>query len=420
MKDVLKFFSSVRLSVILLILLTVGSFIGTLVIKYDVYHSAPFRFLLGLFAINLIFCSLDRLPGVWKRLKDQNRNYARAFRRVPGVEDEILVDAPEAEAKSSAFQALRSFGGRVSETAMEGSTLLYSSRGAYSEFGPYLIHIAVLLILLGGYLGSGLGFKGNMTLYEGEASDTAVAQDGRHFIPLGFSVRCDDFSVEYYESGAPKDYRTRLAVLAEGGVVVDERMIEVNHPWFYRGIGFYQQSWGRDRTYRFRAASLEEGVTAGADISMGETFEIPDSGIVLMPVSDFSDMRDAGGEFEDALFVHVFFQNRMQGHLRLKEGEPKDALGYSVSYERGESRLWTGLEVVKDPGIPFVWSGFAIFCIGLVFSFATGYRRLWIRVRGEGAGSRIEFFGTARRNEAALRRRIGEMKDQLAAGSGKG
>jgi cytochrome c biogenesis protein len=76
--------------------------------------------------------------------------------------------------------------------------------------------------------------------------------------------------------------------------------------------------------------------------------------------------------------------------------------------------LWTGLEVVKDPGIPFVWSGFALFCLGMIFNFTMSYQRFWIVVKNESGGVRLEIIGASRRGRGALSNKISEIKGELA------
>ncbi|GEM_PF-2985688 len=425
MKEFFQFLSSVRLSVILLIILTTGSFVGTLVVKFDVYHSMPFRILIGILALNLIFCSLYRLPMVWRRTKAQDRNFAE---RIPARSRALAeLSVSEDDAIAAAGHVLSALAGRVKRADLEGRTILYTRQRAYARFGPYLIHLAVLVIIIGGLIGSSFGFKGLIQLYEGEMTDTAWSPDGRQGIPLGFTIQCREFSVEYYESGIPRAYRTRLAVIkedgeggenGEDGEVADERVIEVNHPWFYRGIGFYQQTWGQDRLYRMRATSLKDASTVSAEIALGERFEVPDADLVFIPAMDLSEMRQEGLEIDSDIFVHVFLKEKFQGHIGIKQGIPREISGYSLELECSPARTWTGLEVVKDPGIPLIWTGFAIICLGLVFSFLLKHQCFWITVKGvkkDGEKVLLEFFGSAKRGEPALSRKAQKMKHALEA-----
>ena len=97
LKKIYDFFSSVKLAIILLLTLAVTSIIGTIIEqqqdpdKYlreygettykifkflgftDVYHSWWYVLLLTLLAINLIVCSIKRLPKIWKIAKEPKK-----------------------------------------------------------------------------------------------------------------------------------------------------------------------------------------------------------------------------------------------------------------------------------------------------------------------------------------------------------
>ena len=89
-----KFFSSVKLTFFLLIILAIASILGTVIPQrgqgamefarnlspemfrfmsslnlFDMYHSLWFRLILVCLTLNLIVCSIDRFPTAWKRLK---------------------------------------------------------------------------------------------------------------------------------------------------------------------------------------------------------------------------------------------------------------------------------------------------------------------------------------------------------------
>src|SRR3990170_587754 len=86
-------FTSVKLTLGLLIVLAVVSIFGTVIPQqegamelaehlspglvnilislqlFDMYHSLWFRLIIGTLALNLIICSLDRFPAAWKRFQ---------------------------------------------------------------------------------------------------------------------------------------------------------------------------------------------------------------------------------------------------------------------------------------------------------------------------------------------------------------
>ena len=74
-------------------------------------------------------------------------------------------------------------------------------RGRLRRFAPLLVHASIFLILLASALAF-TGFKGTMEIPEGTDLDVVTLYDGNHR-HLPFSIRCDRFGIEYYESGMP-------------------------------------------------------------------------------------------------------------------------------------------------------------------------------------------------------------------------
>ena len=66
-------------------------------------------------------------------------------------------------------------------------------------------------------------------------------------LPLGFEVRCEKFNVDFYPTGAPKEFRSILTILENGQPVPGYKDVKVivNQPLSYKGITFYQSSYGQ-------------------------------------------------------------------------------------------------------------------------------------------------------------------------------
>ncbi len=106
-----------------------------------------------------------------------------------------------------------------------------------------MIHAGVLVIILGAVIGSILGFDGNVNIPEGGSADRIELRGGKGVMELGFSVMCDKFSVEFYDSGMPKLYKSDLSFLRDGQIQARGSLM-VNHPMEFDGISFYQSSYG--------------------------------------------------------------------------------------------------------------------------------------------------------------------------------
>lgn len=74
---------------------------------------------------------------------------------------------------------------------------------------------------------------------EGDTVDTVNLRKNKQPIQLDFSIRCEKFTVDFYDNGTPKQFRSDLSFLA-GGKVLENGSLLVNHPITFKGITFYQ------------------------------------------------------------------------------------------------------------------------------------------------------------------------------------
>jgi len=239
-KGRVSFFYSLKLTIPLLILLAALSVIGTLIPQnategeylrlysketyyilkglglLDMYHSWWFIGALLLLAINLTACSLKRLPALWRQVRETKKGYAR--------------------------------------------------------LGTYLTHLSVLLILLGGLIGSLWGFNGYVEIAEGETIEEIYLNSPQRVkMPLGFKVRCDAFRIDLYPDGSPKEYISTLTFIEGEKVVLDHVPLRVNHPITYRGLNFYQASYGiSERSTKAILEIKKEGKKIFSTIQLGQ------------------------------------------------------------------------------------------------------------------------------------------------------
>jgi cytochrome c biogenesis protein len=137
-------------------------------------------------------------------------------------------------------------------------TFYFAEKGRYTLFGVYLVHFSVLLILIGGIMGSLFGFEAFVNIPEGDGADKVMLRKNRIPKPLPFNVRCEKFTVEFYPNGTPKEYRSDLAFIRDGKVAFQGPLM-VNHPITFEGITFYQSSYGSLAGNRVRLSVKKEG-----------------------------------------------------------------------------------------------------------------------------------------------------------------
>ncbi|MDD3643343.1 MAG: cytochrome c biogenesis protein ResB, partial [Candidatus Krumholzibacteria bacterium] len=130
--------------------------------------------------------------------------------------------------------ALRRRGYRL-DWRREGEAVLFSAvAGRWRALGNFIFHAGLLVITVGGVMGSRMG---SSELLYGARGDTIPLAGG------DLSIRVDDFRIVLGENGRIRDYISTLALVDGEGNVVAAREVEVNHPLRYGGYSILQSSY---------------------------------------------------------------------------------------------------------------------------------------------------------------------------------
>lgn len=316
-----KFFSSIRLAIWLLALIGGLSLIGTFIPQNQahlVYASAPFIILIILFSLNLTVCLLNRFS--------LNRR-------------------------------------------MLGSTLT---------------HASILIILLGALIGALFGQKGLIKIGEGEEVCCFSSKD-KHKIELGFSVRLDKFI--YTEHIDPKE---RLLVYpSEAGKeeLIAEVPTETGIESDIADTGYkikvlrYLNDFAMDTATKAAVNRSAKPNNPAVEVRLRDkagkenTFWIftrfPDMHQKMGPKFKFI-YNWVGRRPKDFISkVTILKGNKEIMSKDIRVNEPLRFGGYTLfqsTYDT-EGLAWSGLEVVRDPGVWVVYLGFILLIPGLVIIF---------------------------------------------------
>lgn len=262
-----NWFRSTRLAIFLLIFISITAIIGTLIPQnptpdqiagygegtkrlfqmigfFDLYHSRWFDGALALLCINLLICSLERIPQTMNQIRlervtpaagDPERMRMSAGFDVKGAPDNIAD-------KIRAF--LKKEGGRIVEDAKGDNRFFLLNRGRYSRLGVYVLHFSIILVVFGAIVGNILGYRGQLLIEEGTSADKFIRYRGEmEEQPLGFAVACKSFSFSLDPTtGMPGNFTSKLEII-DGGKKISEPTVMVNHPISYKGIGIYQAAY---------------------------------------------------------------------------------------------------------------------------------------------------------------------------------
>lgn len=457
-------FSSVKLAIIIFAVVSITSIVGTIIEQnaepernvklltkffgpslapgafrlfdslgfMDMYHSWWFITILLLFATNLIICSIDRLPKIIKLVKEPVKPIPEEHFKGFGINKDIVLRGRPEKVKAMVERAIKkTLAMNPSEIKEERGYQLFSQKGSFTRLGVYITHFSILIILAGAIIGIFFGFKGFLNLPEGEVYNVAFTRNGQER-PLGFSVRCDDFDVDFYgNSDMPKEYSSILTVIDNGQEVLRKR-IEVNEPLKYKGITFYQSSYGivpgsgERSIFIFRIKPAGSNKTEEVRSRFGETFNIPGTDMTGK-IEDFSPAI-AFDQTTGRPFTYAEQMTNPAVYISFSEkGKPKYG-GWILKRHPGTWNLpeghilefvdlwgiqYTGLQVRRDPGVWVVYLGCIVMAIGLYIAFFKSHRRLWVRLVEEKNGTRIIVGATANKNRQAYERKIDKMLDYI-------
>ena len=448
-----KFFSSIKLTIVILILLAIFCIIGTVVPQnegarefaqrlspqtlsifntlnlFDMYHALWFKVVIACLTLNLVVCSIDRFPGTWKKFRLRPEpDRSKPFEHLP--EDQTVVTTREfASTAADVGNLLRSRFKNMREKEGKGSRYFYAESGRFSLFGVYIVHVSVLLILIGALIGSFFGFEAYVNIVEGEQTNQVMIRKSMRPLDLGFSVRCDKFTVDFYANGAPKEFRSVLSFLVDGKEVKRTDLL-VNHPAEFMGITFYQASYGNvpAKTVDLKI-SLEGNETPPLNVAaeMGKDYPLPNgkgtfrvtdvrTDIMRLGPAVLITVQPEGGKPLDFWIFenHEMVMKRLPAPMaKSPKFNPSSFKPYTFSLKGIQTKYYTGLQVNKDPGVSTVWAGCFFIIAGLFVSFFMSHQRIWVRVEKTRRGTRISVAGTASKNPVGLEREIASLVHRM-------
>ncbi len=362
----------------------------------DVFHSAWFYVLLGMFSLNLGLCTGKRLRGsLWILLHgDDDSGVSPTYRMNRVI---TLPAQEEGRCRKLVGVVLR----REGFTAHWHSWGVNAERNRWGIFGPDLVHLSLLIVLMGGVLGL-VGRQG-MVFVESDGPrrlDPCVTSQeaGPCLADVDFSLRIDDFGADWASEAeeTPKQYWTDVTVLRSDIPAKTDR-IEVNHPFTYHGVSFFQSAYGLDpsrATIRLRMTDEFQGAHA-VPLAVGDEFALPGAGLQIRLVRFFANLAwRPGGPIDQlglrarhpaALFELTSSEDEAGTLLTSLLVYPSTSTatgqlpGWSFSIEDYVVPTYVGIRYVVSPGYPVVWSGLILLVIGLVVSFF--FRRTCLALR---------------------------------------
>ncbi len=412
---------------------------------FDLFHTWWFTGLLTLLMVNISSASLIRLPVVWREVRRHREPDEKLMRAMPqSGEVAASLDAIAASLRARHYRV------KVRQLA-DGRRGLTGSKHRYARLAPYFVHLSLLVILLGGIIDSRLGYRAFMRLNAGEQKAVAQKLVGDTTVQLPYTIRCEAAGMEQYPDGSPKRYWSRLVVVEDGREVA-RKEIEVNSPLVYRGIRFFQSSYGRSGEIqrvvlavgpRKVEAETRSGAPASPHGNVAGDVAAEDAAARVVEVSagSESEVPELGIRMRLSAFYPDFY---MDGNLPATRSEEPNNPALRLLVTRGEETVpvwvfanypqfnnaqrlplrfnlrdlqlgaYTGLQVTNQPGQWLVWLGCTVLAFGFFWAFFFVHRQYWaLEIGGGASGAAVLVSGMTSKAHEEFREEFGEFIKSL-------
>jgi len=441
--------SSVKFTIFILILIAAVSVIGTVIeqgqspqdyfLAYGerwaeiilrlgldrMYNTWWFVSILCLLVVNIIACTLDRFPPKWKTLlKEESASFN------PALIDKLSRNATFTAAgdvqivknRISALLAKKKYKIKTAETP-DGGFSIYAWKGVLGRFGSDFTHLSLLIILLGSIIGSVWGYKDFKVILVGD-----IVSSGK----FDFQLRLDRFWVDYYDTGQIRQYNSILTVVEDGKDVLTKQ-IWVNEPLYYKGIRFYQSSYGtswekiKTAEIAFKRVDTEK-MEDPVRLNWMELEKIPGtrySAKLISYVADFAfdeatrTVYSKSGKAENpAIRLEVYDGDKLVAKPWLLFNYPSfvrtlPETNYDIIFTGFIEIPYSGVSVNKDPGTNVVWAGSLVMGAGFILAFFVFHRRIWVSALRARDGFTVKIGGMTNKNQLAFDKEFEEIMNGL-------
>jgi cytochrome c biogenesis protein len=407
---------------------------------FNVFAAPWFAAIYLLLFASLVGCVVPRtfrLAGSARTLPPRApRNLTRLPRSA-----EYATALPPARAADVAAKVLTEHGFRLRRPADAGEAWVSAEKGYLREVGNLLFHLALLGVLVSIALGGLFGYKVDRLLVQGTTfADTQSDLDEFHYGRLvtaadlaPFTMTLNRFEASYITSGAqsgqPSSFDAQVSYTAHPGGPVRTDNLEVNRPLSVDGAKVYLIGHGYAPVFEVTDARGQMVYDQATPFISGSTGNFLSQGVVKVPGAQPEQLGFSGVFVPTAIEVDGVLESAFPaadnpvvsliayaGNLGENSGAPQSVYqmdtagmhrltatpqllrpGQSLKLPDGQGTItftgyvpWASLEITHDPGqLPALICGIAALG-GLLLSFMVRRRRVFVRVRPNGAAGGVQ------------------------------
>ncbi len=420
--QVLNWLSSLKIAILLLLLIAISCAAGTLIPQqesnqfyYDNFNKNPLFGLINgniliLFELNHIYTSFwFLLLLTWLGMALAVCSFRRQLPILKSALSWIDYKSPRQIAKLSIAQtiqtnnpskSLENFSINLKKqgwNVKEKEGRIAARQGVIGRLGPILIHLGMILLMIGATYGSLNGKTIERFLAPGRSIDLLNNNEEKEL-----TIKLQKFQIERDPQGRAEQYRSIVKVIEPNGTN-KEKEISVNSPLRYRGLTIYQADWS------LAAITIK--------IDNSPKLQIPIKSIPELGEQTWGTIIPTQKDGEEQILLTVSSE---LGPVTIYDNYGTRLANLSINKEaKVKNNLikiiniipTSGLLLKRDPGVPFVYTSFAIILLGGSLSIIST-KKIWLL--HEKKQSIIYIGGLSNRNLSGLSKEFPEFINFLS------
>ena len=414
--QVLNWLSSLKIAIFLLLLIAICCALGTIIPQqesdqfyYDNFNKNPFLGIINgsillLFELNHIYtsfwfllllswlgialavCSFRRqLPILKSALNWIDYKSSRQIVKL-SISQTIKTKNPSESLEKIKIN-LKKKGWNIKEK--DGR--IAARQGVIGRLGPILIHLGMILLMIGATYGSLNGQTIEKFLVPGRSIDLLDANKDK-----SLTIELDKFQILRDPKGRAEQYKSLVNIIEPNGNK-EVKEISVNYPLRYKGITLYQADWS------LAALTIQ--------INNSPKLQIPIEAIPDLGEQVWGTIVPTKQDGTDPILLTVnnelgpviIYNNDGSKLITLRTN--KEAKVKETSIKIINIIPSSGLLLKRDPGVPLVYTSFALILIGGSLSIIST-KKVWVLHEKE--KSLIYIGGLSNRNLSGLSKELPE------------
>ena len=372
--------------------------------QFDFYHSRGFFVLFALFCINLIGCTLKRLPRTIDVLKSSSKELDEDLRISLPICETVAVSDYQA-ARQTLLAMVAGYFKKTGIIREDGDSLhLFAEKGRYSHAGFYLAHLCLLLLALGTTL-SATGFQYSFEVTKNQLLDPLVVRAaGRQEKALDFSLLCSDLkTTSYGESSKLKKHQSTLSIIKNGATVATQE-VDFATPLHYNGIDIYQDRFSKTIPYAKIKIIAPDNQQSTHELKLGDSFAAGATGVRIRVTR----LRPDGVQLKTLTLPETL--GVAQSPVQFRQAPLQ---GYWFSLMEITQKESTTLKAIYDPGKDLIWYSFILMVAGFSICFFCSHQRMWAHIERTGSGCSVTLAGAATKNLREVSELIMTIKNNM-------